>query len=72
MLMFAGMPTTINYLAGTLPAGMLNVVESLSFQMHFDSMLKGVVQFKDIAYFIILIVGWTSACSVILNERKAS
>ena len=72
VLIYAGMPTTLNYLAGTLPAGMLNVVESLSFQTHFDSILKGVIQFKDIAYFIILIVGWTSACSIILNERKAS
>ncbi len=72
VLIYAGIPTTLNYLAGTLPAGMLRVVESLSFQTHFDSMLKGVIQFKDIAYFIILIVGWTSACSIILNERKAS
>lgn len=72
MLMLASMPTTLNYLAGTLPPGMLSVVESLSFQTHFDSILKGVIQFKDIAYFIILIVGWISACSIILNERKAS
>ncbi len=72
ILMLSGMPTTLNYLAGTLPAGMLSVVESLSFQTHFDSILKGVIQFKDIAYFVILIVGWISACSIILNERKAS
>ncbi len=72
ILIYAGMPTTINYLAGTLPAGMLGVVESLSFQTHFDSMLKGVIEFKDLTYFIILIVGWISACSIILNERKAS
>lgn len=72
ILIYAGMPTTLNYLAGTLPAGMLSVVESLSFQTHFDSMLKGIIEFKDIAYFMILIVGWISACSIVLNERKAS
>ncbi len=72
ILMLSSMPTTLNYLANTLPAGMLSVVESLSFQTHFDSILKGVIEFKDIAYFIILIVGWISACSIILNERKAS
>ncbi|RKY07662.1 MAG: ABC transporter permease [Planctomycetota bacterium] len=72
ILMLSGMPTTLNYLANTLPAPMLGVVESLSFQTHFDSILKGVIEFKDIAYFIILIVGWTSVCSIILNERKAS
>jgi ABC-2 type transport system permease protein len=72
MLMLVSMPTTLNYLAGTLSTPMLGVVESLSFQTHYDSILKGVIEFKDIAYFLILIVGWTSACSVILNERKAS
>lgn len=72
ILVYAGMPTTLNYLAATLPAGMLAVVESMSFQTHFDSMLKGILEFKDIAYFLILIVGWITACSIILNERKAS
>jgi ABC-2 type transport system permease protein len=72
ILIYAGMPTTISYLSSILPSGMLGIVESLSFQTHFDSILKGIIEFKDIAYFLILIVGWISACSIILNERKAS
>jgi ABC-2 type transport system permease protein len=72
ILVYAGMPTTLNYLATALPAGLLNIVENLSFQSHFDSILKGIIEFKDIAYFVILIVGWISACSIILNERKSS
>jgi len=72
VLIYAGMPTTLNYLAGVLPAGLLNVIEGLSFQTHFDSILKGIIEFKDIAYFVILIVGWICACSIILSERKAS
>jgi ABC-2 type transport system permease protein len=72
VLVYAGMPTTLNYLSATLPAGMLNVVENLSFQTHFESILRGIIEFKDIAYFLILIVGWITACSIILNERKAS
>ena len=72
ILIYAGMPTTISYLSATLPSWMLGIVESLSFQTHFDSILKGIIEFKDIAYFVLLIVGWISACSIILNERKAS
>ena len=72
VLMLAGRPTTINYLAAVLPSGMLNVVENLSFQAHYESILRGIIEFKDIAYFLILIVGWVTACSIILNERKAS
>ena len=71
-LLLAGRPTTMNYLAAILPAGMLNVVENLSFQTHFESILRGIIEFKDIAYFLILIVGWITACTIVLNERKAS
>jgi ABC-2 type transport system permease protein len=72
ILVYAGMPTTLNYLSTTLPAGFVSAIESMSFQTHFESTLKGVIEFKDISYFIILIVGWITACSIVLNERKAS
>lgn len=72
ILIFAGMPTTLNYLSGIVPAPAVGVVESFSLQNHFDSTLRGVIEFKDISYFLILIVGWIGACSIILNERKAS
>jgi ABC-2 type transport system permease protein len=71
-LVFAGMPTTQNYLSTFLPAGLVSAVEGMSFQTHFDSMQKGVLQFRDLAYFILLIAGWVAACAVVLDERKAS
>lgn len=72
VLVFAGMPTTLNYLSSFLPAGLVSAVEGLSFQEHFESIQKGILQLKDVAYFIILIAGWIAACTVILDERKAS
>lgn len=72
ILVYAGMPTTINYLSGLLPGGMLVMVEQVSFLTHFESVLKGVLEFKDLAYFVILIIGWVWACTIILDEKKAS
>jgi len=72
ILVYAGMPTTLNYLSAVLPAQAVSVIESMSIQTHFDSILKGVIEFRDIAYFLILIIGWVAACSIILDERKAS
>ena len=71
-LVSAGMPTTQNYLSGFLPAGLVSAVAAMSFQEHFESMQKGILQFSDVAYFVILIVGWVAACTVVLDERKAS
>jgi gliding motility-associated transport system permease protein len=72
VIMFAGMPTTLNSLSAFMPAGMVSAVEGMSLQTHFESMQKGVLQFGDLAYFIVLIAGWIAACAIILDERKAS
>lgn len=71
VLVFAGMPTTLNYLSGFLPAGLLSAIETISLRTHFESILRGVIEFKDLSYFLLLIAGWITACSIILNERKA-
>jgi ABC-2 type transport system permease protein len=71
VLVFAGMPTTMDYLSSFLPSGAVNAVSIMSFQEHFESIGKGVLEFKDISYFVILIAGWVAACGVVLDERKA-
>ena len=72
ILVFAGMPTTLNYLSTFLPGGLVAAVEGMSLQEHFDSLQRGVLQFRDIAYFVLLIVGWVAASTIVLDERKAS
>jgi ABC-2 type transport system permease protein len=71
VLVFAGMPTTMNYLSTFLPAGAVNTVGLMSFQGHFESILRGVLEFRDISYFVILIAGWIAACGAVLDERRA-
>jgi ABC-2 type transport system permease protein len=46
-------------------------VAQFSFRKHFESMLMGVLWFKDISYFVLLIIGWLAACTIILEDRKA-
>jgi ABC-2 type transport system permease protein len=71
VLVFAGVPTTMNYLSTFLPAGLVSAVETMSLESHFESIQKGVLEFKDVSYFVILIIGWVAACTVVLEERKA-
>jgi len=72
VLVYAGMPTTLNYLSTLLPAGMLQAIESVSIQTHFESIQRGVLEFKDLSYFVLLIVGWIIGCCIVLDERKAN
>jgi len=71
VLVYAGMSTTVNYLSTFLPGGMLKVVEGVSLQTHFESIQRGVLEFKDLSYFVLLIGGWVVGCCVVLDERKA-
>ena len=72
ILVYAGMPTTMNYLSTFMPAGLVSAIEGMSFQGHFESIQKGVLEFKDLAYFVLIIIGWVTACIIVLDERKAS
>jgi ABC-2 type transport system permease protein len=72
VLVFSGMPTTLNFLSGFLPKGMLAVIEGFSMQQHFGSMSRGVLELPDLVYFLALIAGWIAACTLVLNERKAA
>lgn len=71
VLVFAGMPSTLNYFSTFLPAGLVSAIEGMSFQEHFDSMQRGVLKFGDLCYFVLLIIGWIAASSIVLDERKA-
>jgi ABC-2 type transport system permease protein len=72
ILVYAGMPTTLDYLSGVLPVGLLSAIEQMSFLTHFESIQRGVLEFKDVSYFVVLIIGWMWACAIMLDERKAS
>lgn len=72
VLVYAGRSTTLDYLSALLPVGMLKAVESMSLETHFDSIARGVLEFKDLSYFALLIVGWIIGCCVVLDERKTS
>ncbi len=72
VFVYAGMPSTLGYLSAFLPAGLVNAIEGMSFQIHVESMQRGIVQFKDLAFFILLIVGWIAACAILLDERKSN
>jgi ABC-2 type transport system permease protein len=70
--LYAGSPSALNYLAGFVPTGAVNAAERLSFLSHFESMQRGVVALRDLAFFAALAAGWLWANVVILRERIAA
>ncbi len=67
-----GLPTTMGFLSGMMPKGMLVAMANLSIQNHFESMQRGVIALSDLSFFGLMIAGWVWACCIILEERKAA
>jgi ABC-2 type transport system permease protein len=72
VMVYASMPTTYRYLSSFLPTGFVSTVTNLSILNHFESVQRGMIEFKDLAYFVLLIIGFNYACMLVLNERKAN
>ncbi|MCE5186565.1 MAG: ABC transporter permease [Planctomycetaceae bacterium] len=72
VIVYAGNPSTLNYLSSTISPAVVGVLENISLQTHYEAIMRGVIELKDVAYFVILIAVWVYACTLILEERKAS
>jgi len=69
-LVYANESTTLNYLSAFLPAGLVSAIGNISFRAHFESIQNGLLEFKDLSYFVLLIVGWIAASTIVLAERR--
>jgi len=70
--LYAGSPSVLNFVAGTLSAGFAEAMELLSFQSRFESVQRGVLEVRDLAFFVLLGAGWLWANVLLLEERKAA
>lgn len=72
MFLSAGSPTATDFVARSLSGGLAETAELLSFQSRFESIQRGVLELRDLAFFVLLAAGWLWANIVILEERKAA
>ncbi len=71
LFFFAGSPTVMNYLSGFLPMNLVEAAESLSIESRFESVQRGVMEVRDVAFFGLLAAGWLWANTVTLGQRRA-
>ena len=71
LFMLAGFPLVLNFFSGWLPTAMLDAISGLSFLTHFNSLSKGVLDIRDVLYFVLVIAAWLYANVIVLDLRKA-
>jgi ABC-2 type transport system permease protein len=62
----------MDYLSGFIPLKGVEVIESLSIQLRFESLMRGVLDLRDVAFFVILGAAWLCANVLTLKERMAA
>ncbi len=72
LFLFSSSPTVMDFTAGFLPVGLIEVIESLSAQLRFESLLRGVIELRDVAFFVILGAAFLWANVLTLKERMAA
>ena len=68
----AGYPPVTDAISGWMPALLIDMVSGLSFLAHFVSIARGVLDLRDVVYYISVIFFMLFANSVILQSRKAA
>ncbi len=71
LFMLAGFPLVLNFFSGWLPTAVLDAISGLSFLTHFNSLSKGVLDIRDVLYFLLVIAAWLYANAIVLDLGKA-
>lgn len=71
LFLLAGFPMVLDFFRSWAPQGLVDAVSSLSFLTHFTSIGKGVLDLRDIIYFVLMIVVWLYASAVVIDLKKA-
>ena len=71
VFMLAGFPLVLDLFSGWLPGPLLDAVASLSFLTHFTAISKGVLDIRDVLYFLLVIGVWLVATTIVLDLKKA-
>lgn len=67
----AGFPLVLDFFSGWAPQVIVDTISSFSFLTHFSALSRGVVDVRDIVYFVSLIVFWLFANAIIIEMKKA-
>ncbi|HWV08275.1 ABC transporter permease subunit [Pseudomonas sp.] len=71
LFIVSGFPMVLDGFSGWAPQWLIDAVASLSFLTRFDAISKGVIDLRDLLYFITLIAAWLAATAVVIDLKKA-
>ena len=68
----SGLDLVLNFFRGWAPDWLVDTVASLSFLTHFNAVTQGLIEARDIIFFVSLIAFWLFANVVLVDLKRAS
>lgn len=69
--LLSGLPMVLDAFRAWLPQTLVDAIANLSFLGHFNSISRGVVDFRDLVYFGLVIAFWLTANRILVEIKKA-
>lgn len=71
VFLLSGLPMVMNLFSGWAPQYVLDGIASLSFLSHFSDIAKGVIDVRDLVYFVLVSAFWLLANVIVVELKKA-
>jgi ABC-2 type transport system permease protein len=71
LFLLAGYPLVLNFFSAWAPQALVDAISGLSFLTHFAAIGKGVIDLRDLIYFLLTIAFWLYASAVVIDLKKA-
>ena len=71
LFIVSGFPLVLDAFSAWAPQMVLDAIASLSFLTRFEAISKGVIDLRDLLYFISLMAAWLAATAIVVDLKKA-
>ena len=71
LMVVSGFPIVQDVFSSWAPLWLVDGVSNISFLTHFNAISRGVIDLRDVIYFVVLITAWLYATAVVVDMKKA-
>ena len=71
LFVIVGFTPVTDFLKDALSAQLIDALASLSFLSRFEAIAKGVLDLRDLLFFLFTIIGWLLAAAIVIDLKKA-
>lgn len=70
LLILVGQPQVMEFFQGSLPRKLVNGMAHLSMLRHFEAISRGVLDLRDVLYFLLSVAAWLTAGVLVLDLKR--